>query len=109
MTAGLIVGIAFLALGVVAYSGVWKGWIRVRRGYGSTIGFAWLWLGLSFTTASVATSMAAASRPLLLVLLAVAAVLLVVAIVGFFWLPPFLLPAWYRVLRGDDVRPKGRP
>lgn len=107
MTAGLIVGLAFLAMGVLAYTGTWKGWIRVRRGYGSTIGFAWLWLGLSFTTASVALLFASASRPLFTVLLAVAAVLLVVAIVGFFWLPRFLLPAWYRVLRGDDVRPKG--
>ncbi|WZH36420.1 MAG: hypothetical protein PIR02_16910 [Microbacterium enclense] len=107
MSAGFLVGVLFLVLGVIAYTGIWKGWIRVRRGFGSTIGFAWLWLGAAFTTAAVAVLVQAYSRAAFFALLGVAAVLLIIAVVGAFWLPRFLLPAWYRTLRGDDLTTKG--
>lgn len=108
MTVGLLLGAVFLVLGVVAYTGRWKGWIRARRGFGSTIGFAWLWLGAAFAMASVALLVESYSREVFFVLLGVAAVLLVVAIVGAFWLPRFLLPTWYRTLRGDPTTKGGR-
>ncbi|MDI9890380.1 hypothetical protein [Microbacterium sp. IEGM 1404] len=108
MTAGLLGGILFLAGGIVAYTGTWKGWIRVRRGFGATIGFAWLWIGLALLVGAAALLVESASRPAFFVLIGVAAVLLSVGAVGLFWLPRFLLPAWFRVLRGDDARPRGR-
>lgn len=107
MTGGLLMALLFVGGGIVAYTGVWKGWIRVRRGFGATIGFAWLWLGLAFGVGTVALMVESASRSTFFVLIGFAAVLLLIAIVGFFWLPRFLLPRWFRVLRGDDVRPKG--
>ena len=96
-----LIGPVFVVMGVVAYSGAWKGWIRVRRGYGSTMGFAWLWIGLAFTIAALAMAIEGISRSAAMTLLIVAVVPFAVALVGFFWLPKFLLPSWYRVLRGD--------
>ncbi|MGC0370795.1 hypothetical protein [Microbacterium sp. SLBN-111] len=96
-----LTGPIFLAMGIVAYSGVWKGWIRVRRGYGSTMGFAWFWLGLAFTIAALAMAIDDISLPAAMTLLIVAVVPFLVALLGFFWLPRFLLPSWFRVLRGD--------
>ncbi|MDQ1136732.1 hypothetical protein QE410_001531 [Microbacterium sp. SORGH_AS 1204] len=101
MTGGIVGSVVFLLLGALAYSGRWKGWIRVRRGYGSTMGFAWLWLGLAFAVCTVALLTEPYSRPAFFVLCAAAAFLLVVSLVAMFWLPRFLLPAWFRVLRGD--------
>ena len=101
MTGGILGSVVFLLLGALAYSGRWKGWISVRRGYGSTMGFAWLWLGLAFAAATVGLLAQPYSRLAFLVLCVVAAVLLVVSVVAMFWLPRFLLPAWFRVLRGD--------
>lgn len=107
VSAGLLGALVFLAWGVLSYTGTWKGWIRVRRGFGSTIGFASLWLGLAFAVVTVAVFLESSSRPIFFVLSGIAAALLVIAIIGFFWLPRFLLPEWFRVLRGDDLRPKG--
>lgn len=101
MTAGLLLGVVFLVLGAVAYSGRWKGWMRVRRGFGSTIGFAWLWLGAAFLTAAIGLLVNPYSPAAFAALIAVAAILLLVAIMGAFWLPRFLLPRWYRTWRGD--------
>lgn len=108
MTGGVLGSLVFLTWGVLSYTGLWKGWIRVRRGYGSTIGFASLWLGLAFAVGTSAIAIGASSGPVFLVLSGIAAALLAVAMIGMFWLPRFVLPEWFRVLRGDDVRPKGR-
>ena len=97
----IVGGLVFVLAGIVAYTGLWKGWIRVRRGYGSTIGFAWLWLGLSFSTAGAAVLVDDSSRAASTILVGAAGLLFVIAVVGFFWLPAFLLPRWYRILRGD--------
>ncbi len=101
MTGGILGSVVFLLLGVLAYSGRWQGWISVRRGYGSTMGFAWLWLGLAFVAATAGLLAQPYSRLAFLILCAVAAVLLVVSVVAMFWLPRFLLPTWFRVRRGD--------
>ncbi len=108
MTAGLLLGVAFLVLGVVAYSGRWKGWMRVRRGFGSTIGFAWLWLGAAFLAAAIGLLANPYSPAAFAVLIGLAAILLLVAIVGAFWLPRFLLPRWYLDARGDATTKGGR-
>lgn len=96
-----MIGPLFIAGGVLAYTGVWKGWIRVRRGYGSTIGFAWFWLGLAFTIGALATAVDDISAAIATLVLVIAVIPFLVALVGLFWLPTFLLPSWYRVLRGD--------
>jgi hypothetical protein len=108
VTAGLLLGVAFLVLGVVAYSGRWKGWMRVRRGFGSTIGFAWLWLGAAFLAAAIGLLANPYSPAAFAALIGLAAILLLVAIVGAFWLPRFLLPRWYLDARGDATTKGGR-
>lgn len=97
-----VVGVVFVVLGVLAYSGRWKGWIRTARGFGTFMGFAWLYLGLALLVAGMAITLPAPAW-LVAVLLGVAAMLLLVAIVGFWWLPSFLQPAWFRRLRADAI------
>jgi hypothetical protein len=108
VTAGLLLGVVFVVLGVVAYSGRWKGWMRVRRGFGSTIGFAWLWLGAAFLAAAIGLLVNPYSPAAFAGLIVLAAILLLVAIVGAFWLPRFLLPRWYLDARGDATTKGGR-
>ena len=105
----LLSGLFFGALGILAYTGVWKGWIRVVRGFGSTIGFACLWVGLAFLAGVLASAVDGISAVASTILFVVAAILLGIAAVGLFWLPPFLLPRWYRVRRGDADAVKGAP
>lgn len=101
-----LMGLIFVAMGVLAYAGRWKGWIRFRRGFGSTMGFAWLWFGAAATMASLAVAVSSL-RPLFFVLVAIAALLLVITIVAMFWLPRALLPSWYLELRdGSGRRPR---
>lgn len=99
-------GPALLIMGVLAYTGRWKGWIAVRRGYGSTMGFAWLYLGIAFTVGAGAVAVSSL-RPLFFSLCAVAVLFLAVALVAMFWLPRVLLPSWYLELRdGSGRRPR---
>lgn len=101
-----LIGLIFVAMGVLAYTGRWKGWIRFRRGFGSTIGFAWFWMGVALTVASVALAVSSL-RPLFFVLIVVAGVFLVVAAIAMFWLPRSLLPSWFLELRdGSGHRPR---
>jgi hypothetical protein len=99
-----LLGPILVIMGVLAYTGRWKGWIAVRRGYGSTMGFAWLYLGIAFTVAASAVAVSSL-RPLFFLLSAVAALFLMIAAVAMFWLPRALLPSWYIELRdGTDRR-----
>lgn len=103
----LLSGLFFGALGILAYTGVWKGWIRVVRGFGSTIGFACLWVGLAFLAGVLASAVDGTSAVASTILFVVAAILLGITVVGLFWLPQFLLPRWYRVLRGEANAAEG--
>ncbi|MCC4248932.1 MULTISPECIES: hypothetical protein [Microbacterium] len=101
-----LIGLVFLAMGLLAYTGRWKGWIRFRRGFTSTIGFAWLWFGAAATTASLAAAVSSL-RPLFFLLVVISAALLVITVVALFWLPRALLPSWYLELRdGSGRRPR---
>ncbi|MFS0793919.1 hypothetical protein [Microbacterium sp. 1P10AE] len=101
-----LLGPAFVIMGVLAYTGRWKGWIAVRRGYGSTMGFAWLYLGIAFTLGACAVAVSSL-RPLFSSLSVVAALFLVIALIAMFWLPRGLLPSWYLELRdGTGRRPR---
>jgi hypothetical protein len=101
-----LIALIFVAVGVLAYTGRWKGWIRFRRGFGSTIGFAWSWFGAAATAASLAAAVSSL-RPLFLVLVAISAGLLTITVIALFWLPRALLPSWYLELRdGSGRRPR---
>jgi hypothetical protein len=99
-----LLGPILVIMGVLAYTGRWKGWIAVRRGYGSTMGFAWLYLGIAFTLGACAVAVSSLP-PLFFSLCLVAVLFLAVALVALFWLPRMLLPSWYIELRdGTDRR-----
>jgi hypothetical protein len=91
----------FVALGVLAYAGIWRGWMRVARGFGTYIGFSLLFIGLALVLAAIAVSVAGASRGAFFALLGVAALPMIVAIVGFWWMPEFLQPRWFRQTRAS--------
>ena len=99
-----LIAVAFVVLGVLAYLGLWKQWMRTSRGYGTYIGFCLLYIGLALTVAGLALSLDVVRSPLGAVLLTIAGVLLLVAIVGFWWLPSFLQPAWFRRMHGGRGR-----
>ena len=105
MIAGLFMSAIFICSGAAAYSGLWKGWLRIRRGYGATVGFSWLWIGLGLSVGVIGMQCASQLRLLFIVAGALAAILLVIGAVGMFWLPRFLLPRWYRVLSADFESP----
>lgn len=77
-------GLFFAALGILAYTGVRKGWIRVVRGFGSTIGFACLWVGLAFAAGVLASAVDGISPVASTILFVVAAILLTIAAIGLF-------------------------
>ncbi|MCG7416681.1 hypothetical protein MHY30_04065 [Microbacterium sp. ACRRU] len=96
-------GPMLVIMGVLAYSGRWKGWIAVRRGFGSTMGFAWLYLGIAFTLGACAVAVSSL-RPLFFSLCVATVLFLAVALVAMFWLPRTLLPSWYLELRDGTGR-----
>lgn len=98
-----LLGPVLAIMGVLAYTGRWKGWIAVRRGYGSTMGFAWLYLGIAFTMGAGAVAVSSL-RPLFFFLCAVPVLFLALALVAMFWLPRGLLPSWYLELRDGSGR-----
>jgi hypothetical protein len=99
-----VMALAFTVMGICAYTGVWKGWARVVRGFGTTIGFSWLYLGIGFTLMASALLFAESSRTLFLVLFGVAIAVLLFAVVAFWWLPPVLLPDWFKKARAAALR-----
>lgn len=97
-----LIASAFVIGGILAYSGIWKGWIRVARGYGTYMGFCLLYFGIALIAGAIAVT-AGVGTPWGISLLVLAALLVVVSIVGFWWLPSFLQPAWFRRLRADAL------
>ena len=95
-----LIAAAFVAAGVLAYTGVWKGWIRTVRGYGTYMGFCLLYVGIALFAAAAAVTVTV-TTPWGTMLLVLAGALMLVAIVGFWWLPSFLQPEWFRRLRGE--------
>ena len=96
--------IAFIVMGVCAYLGVWKNWARFTRGYGTTIGFSWLYLGIAFTLMNLGAVIAQTQRTVFLVLFAISLAVLLFAIIGFWWLPSALLPEWFKRTRAAALR-----
>ncbi|MDW4572990.1 hypothetical protein R8Z57_09445 [Microbacterium sp. M3] len=97
-----IIALLFFALGLLAYLGLWKNWMRVARGYGSFMGFCCLYIGVGMLSAGVAVTIGVRT-PIGSVLIVIAAALMLLAIVGFWWLPSFLQPAWFRRSRAGAL------
>lgn len=95
MSIGLILlGILGVIAGARAYAGRWRGWAE-RTGYSHSAGFAALYAGLG---AIALGAFLLAPRDIIspAVALAVGIPLLWCGIIGFWWLPGFMLPSWFR-------------
>lgn len=96
-------GLLTLTLGALAYRRVWTNWILPvpPRRYGYSVGFGFAYLGLAATLMSAAdAALAADARVLTFVLGAVGTLNMLTFAVSLFWLPRFLLPSWFRSLKG---------
>ncbi|WP_203579797.1 hypothetical protein [Microbacterium hibisci] len=100
--------VTFIVLGVLAYLGLWKQWMRVPRGYGTYMGFSMLYIGLALGVGGLAVELGVVRTPFGTVVMGVAVLLLLVAIVGFWWLPSFLQPRWFRIWLAATRRSDGR-
>lgn len=96
-------GLLTLTLGALAYRRIWINWIRpVTPGhYGYSVGFGSAFLGIAAITFSAADAADAPGlRALSLVLAGVGALSMLTFAASLFWLPRFLLPSWFRTLKG---------
>lgn len=91
-----LVPFVMFAAGTMAYLGSWRGWARSGRGFGTTGGFGLWWMGTALLLGLLALTISNAGDVTFAVLVALAAVCLLIGFVGLWWLPPFLLPGWYR-------------
>ena len=107
----LIFGIVLVAIlivgGVLAYTGRYKGWLLLKPIFPGWLGLDQLYLGVGIAMILL-YSVVGDRLPPLVVLLAVAVAGMVVGVVGMFWLPSFLPPAWIkrtreRMRRGEDA------
>lgn len=100
----LIAGGVFAAtLGVLAYRRIWTNWIRpVTAGhYGYSVGFGFLPIGIAAISIGLAIGLLAADwRAEAFVAAAIGTFATVVFAVSLFWMPQFLLPAWFKTLKG---------
>ena len=94
---------AFIAMGVCAYTDVWKNWARVARGFGTTIGFAWLHHGIGLTLMNLGVVFTQTQRTVFLVLFAASFAFILFAMIGFWWLPSALLPEWFKKARAATL------
>lgn len=101
MTLLLIGSIVLTVFGTLAYLGVIKRWSPVDRGLDEYLGFSALYGGLSLASFAIA---AAFDDSLLTdVFFGVGAALILFTILSIFYLPNFLLPAWWKA---QHRRPK---
>ncbi|MEZ3159926.1 hypothetical protein AB1K54_05180 [Microbacterium sp. BWT-B31] len=108
ITAVWLVALALIVAGVLAYAGVWKRWAVSTRGFGTFMGFSWLYLGIALVFAALSLTLSRSGEPLFFALVALAGTALIVAIVGFWWLPAFLQPRWFRTARSAALAGEGR-
>lgn len=117
--------VVLIVSGILAYRDKYVAWLALKSFFPGWPGLAGLYLGIAFASLlvlSVLMDVASRENPLLgllvLVLFAVFVVSLLTGIIGMFWLPKFLLPAWIQetvdeIRRGDDplsrdLRPGGK-
>lgn len=95
-----VVGGIFAAIGALAFSGVWRGWVGRLRVYRvMPVAFGWIGVGLLVTGVGGVLPQPV-SDPVLYAGLAFAGL----SLVGMAWLPRPFLPRWYKVQMGLEPR-----
>ena len=92
----LIVGLAFVGIGLACYLGLWRSWASPRRGWFAP-GFGCLYTGVAIILASL-LMLVVDSWPAAAVIAGVVAMtaLSAIGILSLFWLPALLTPRWFR-------------
>lgn len=94
---------------MLASTGRYKGWLLLKGIFPGSLGLAQLYLGVGIAMILLYSVVGDRLPPLVvLLLLAVAVAGMVMGVVGMFWLPSFLPPAWIkqtreRMRRGEDA------
>lgn len=88
-----LVGLPFLVIGLLAYTGVWRGWALGGLRYAA---FGALWWGAGACLLGVAELLPRGGAEVTAVL---AIALMLTGAMALFWLPAPLTPPWFRALR----------
>lgn len=97
------IGLLALTLGTLAYRRLWSNWIvPVTPGhYGYSVGFGFVFMGsAAIILSATSAALAAEARVLTVVLGTIGVLSLLVFTMSLFWLPRFLLPGWFKTLKG---------
>ncbi len=95
----LIVGLAFVGIGLACYLGLWRSWASPGRGWFAP-GFGCLYVGVAIVLSSLLI-LVVDSWPTATVIAGVVAMtaLYAIGLLSLFWLPAFLTPRWFREAR----------
>ncbi|QIK62944.1 hypothetical protein G7068_06840 [Leucobacter viscericola] len=94
-------GVILMLSGLLAYLGKWTGWAE-SSAYLICGGFAALFFGVAFVFPYIHAALVPKGSILSGWLVPIAATLWGVSIIGFWWLPSFLLPKWF--IQGREER-----
>ncbi|WP_445337363.1 hypothetical protein [Clavibacter sp. CFBP 8614] len=103
VTAALM-GLVFLGVGALAYSGVWRWWARMKRPIVTMFYFPYLplaigWLGVGLLIIGAFILFPPAAR---LPVIYLGIFVEILAVCSAMWMPRALLPRWYRAAKGLD-------
>ena len=96
----VLVGLCAMVPGVFAYRGSWRNW-AIRSGFTHNLGFSLVYIGAGFATIGGLLAFPLNTFPTNLII-AIWVLLCGIGIIGFFWLPSFMLPRWF--IAGRDER-----
>lgn len=102
----LVIDIVFIAIGVLAFSGLWRWWARWKPRFWTIYYFPHLPLGIGWMGVGLAVMAAGLLLPpaveMLVIYFGVA--ISFFGLIGFGFMPRALLPRWYRAAKGLDRR-----
>jgi hypothetical protein len=93
-----LIGVPFLVIGLLAYTGVWRGWALGGLRYAA---FAALWWGAGACLLGLAGVL---PRGVAEVVGVLGILLTLIGAIALFWLPALLTPPWFRALRRSIPR-----
>ena len=101
VTAALM-GLVFLGVGVLAYSGFWRWWARMKRPIVTMFYFPYLPLGIGWMGVGllVLAAFILFPPPARLPVIYLGLFVEILAVCSAMWMPRALLPRWYRAAKG---------
>ncbi|NUL46153.1 hypothetical protein F7P69_13255 [Cellulosimicrobium funkei] len=103
-----VLGVLLVVSGILAYTGKYRAWLMLKSFLSGWPGLAGGYIGVMILLALYLPLIGESLPPILFLLAAAFTFLsMAIGIIGMFWLPSFLLPAWIketrdRMKRGED-------